>query len=54
MRKCSLGTVIRFWSQAVRRLAHVRTKSDRARLAFVFGFGIGVLEGSLRARVVYL
>ena len=47
-------TALRFHGAAVGRLLRARSKADLAACAFLFGFRLGILEGCVRSRTLYL
>lgn len=47
-------SAVRFHGAAVVRLVRARSKSDLAGCAFLFGYRMGLLEGCLRRRALYL
>jgi glycosyltransferase involved in cell wall biosynthesis len=46
--------VVRFHGGALARLVKARSRADIAECAFLFGFRLGILEGCVRSRVLYL
>ena len=47
-------TAVRFHAAALVRLARARSRSDLAACAFLFGFRLGLVKGSIENRVLYL
>jgi glycosyltransferase involved in cell wall biosynthesis len=54
MRRRPGGEVIRFWWAPLRQVTRIRGRAELARFVFLIGFRLGMLEGCLRARVVFL
>ena len=54
MSRRSARTTLRYWLAPGVRLIRARNKGDFAELVFLVGFRVGLLKGSIKARVVYL
>lgn len=54
MPRRSTRTALRYWLAPSLRLLRARNKGAFAEFVFLIGFRVGLLQGSVRARVVYL
>jgi GT2 family glycosyltransferase len=54
MPRRSWRTAVRFHAAAIARLVRIRSKADAASVVFLLGFRVGILEGCIRSRVLYL
>lgn len=54
MPRRSARAALRFHAAAVARLLRARSRSDLASCAFLFGFRLGMVEGCVKNRVLYL
>ena len=54
MPRRSLHGQARFWLGPIRRLLRARTRGDFAAVVFLVGYRVGLLQGSWRAKVLYV